>query len=224
MRILIIEDEIKLAEALAQIFAKNRYNTDIATDGEMGLDLALDKIYDLIVLDIMLPKKNGLKILEEVRAAGSTVPIILLTAKDDVTDKVRGLDLGADDYVTKPFSSEELLARIRALLRRNVEVISDNIITCEDISLNISTYELMCGDRSIKLGAKEMSIIEILLRAGKRIISKEELIVKVWGYDSEAEYNNVEVYVSLLRKKLHHLRSKASIKTVRSVGYRIDIE
>ena len=224
MRILIIEDEIKLAEALAQIFAKNRYNTDIATDGEMGLDMALDKIYDLIVLDIMLPKKNGLKILEEVRAAGSTVPIILLTAKDDVTDKVRGLDLGADDYVTKPFSSEELLARIRALLRRNVEVISDNIITCEDISLNISTYELMCGDRSIKLGAKEMSIIEILLRAGKRIISKEELIVKVWGYDSEAEYNNVEVYVSLLRKKLHHLRSKASIKTVRSVGYRIDIE
>ena len=224
MRILIIEDEIKLAEALAQIFAKNRYNTDIATDGEMGLDLALDKIYDLIVLDIMLPKKNGLKILEEVRAAGSTIPIILLTAKDDVTDKVRGLDLGADDYVTKPFSSEELLARIRALLRRNVEVISDNIITCEDISLNISTYELMCGDRSIKLGAKEMSIIEILLRAGKRIISKEELIVKVWGYDSEAEYNNVEVYVSLLRKKLHHLRSKASIKTVRSVGYRIDIE
>ena len=224
MRILIIEDEIKLAEALAQIFAKNRYNTDIATDGEMGLDLALDKIYDLIVLDIMLPKKNGLKILEEVRAAGSTVPIILLTAKDDVTDKVRGLDLGADDYVTKPFSSEELLARIRALLRRNVEVISDNIITCEDISLNISTYELMCGDRSIKLGAKEMSIIEILLRAGKRIISKEERIVKVWGYDSEAEYNNVEVYVSLLRKKLHHLRSKASIKTVRSVGYRIDIE
>ena len=224
MRILIIEDEIKLAEALAQIFAKNRYNTDIATDGEMGLDMALDKIYDLIVLDIMLPKKNGLKILEEVRAAGSTVPIILLTAKDDVTDKVRGLDLGADDYVTKPFSSEELLARIRALLRRNVEVISDNIITCEDISLNISTYELMCGDRSIKLGAKEMSIIEILLRAGKRIISKEELIVKVWGYDSEAEYNNVEVYISLLRKKLHHLRSKASIKTVRSVGYRIDIE
>ena len=118
MRILIIEDEIKLAEALAQIFAKNRYNTDIATDGEMGLDLALDKIYDLIVLDIMLPKKNGLKILEEVRAAGSTVPIILLTAKDDVTDKVRGLDLGADDYVTKPFNPSELMARVKSQLRR----------------------------------------------------------------------------------------------------------
>jgi DNA-binding response OmpR family regulator len=224
MRILIVEDEIKLSEALSQILTRNRYMTDVANDGESGLDMALDDIYDLIILDVMLPGKSGFEILAEIRKKGISTPVLLLTAKNEICDKVNGLDLGADDYMTKPFSTEELLARIRALLRRNTEVVPDNIISCEDISLNLSTYELFCGDRSIKLGAKEMNIIEILLRAGKRITTKEDLIVKVWGYDSEAEYNNVEVYVSLLRKKLLHIHAKASIKTVRGVGYKIDCE
>ncbi len=224
MRILIVEDEVKLAEALSQILSRNRYTTDIATDGETGLDMALDSIYDLIILDVMLPGINGFEILRRIRKDGIRTPVLLLTAKNEICDKVCGLDLGADDYMTKPFSTEELLARIRALSRRNTEVMPDNVLSCEDISLNLSTYELFCAERSIKLGAKEMNIVEILLRAGKRITSKEDLIVKVWGYDSEAEYNNVEVYISLLRKKLAHIRAKASIKTVRGVGYKIDVE
>lgn len=221
MRILIIEDELKLAEALSQILSKNRYGCDIATDGEMGLDMAMSGIYNMILLDIMLPKMNGIDLLRRLRRSGISVPVILVTAKSDLSDKIIGLDAGADDYVTKPFQSEELLARIRALSRRNTELTSETVVTFADVSLNLSTYELSCGDRSIRLGMKEMGIAEMLIRSGKRIVSKEEILVKIWGYDTDAEYNNVEVYISLLRKKLKSLQSKVNISTVRGVGYNL---
>lgn len=221
MRILIVEDETKLAEALSQILTKNRYGSDIASDGVEGLDMALSGIYNLILLDIMLPKMNGIDVLRRLRSSGVNTPVILLTAKDDINDKVIGLDAGADDYITKPFSSEELMARIRALSRRNAEIVPENLLVYEDVTLNLATYELCCGDRSIRLGLKEMGIAEMLIRSGKRIVPKEEILVKVWGYDTEAEYNNVEVYISLLRKKLKHIHANISICTVRGVGYNL---
>lgn len=223
MRILIVEDEVRLAEALVQIFMKEKYSADACYDGVNGLDNALTGIYDVIVLDIMLPKMNGLEVLRTLRANKIKTPVILLTAKDEVSDKVTGLDIGADDYLTKPFYTEELLARVRSLGRRNSDVICDNILSFDDISLNISTYELMCGERSVKLGLKEFNIMELLIKNGARILSKETLIEKIWGYESDAEYNNVEVYISFLRKKLSHIKSKVIIKTVRGVGYCLEV-
>ena len=219
MRILIVEDEVRLAEALVQIFMKEKYSADACYDGVSGLDNALTGIYDVIVLDIMLPKMNGLEVLRTLRANKIKTPVILLTAKDEVSDKVTGLDIGADDYLTKPFYTEELLARIRSLGRRNSDVICDNILSF----LNISTYELMCGEKSVKLGLKEFNIMELLIKNGARILSKETLIEKIWGYESDAEYNNVEVYISFLRKKLSHIKSKVIIKTVRGVGYCLEV-
>ncbi len=223
MRILIVEDEVRLAEALVQIFMKEKYSADACYDGVSGLDNALTGIYDVIVLDIMLPKMNGLEVLRTLRANKIKTPVILLTAKDEVSDKVTGLDIGADDYLTKPFYTEELLARIRSLGRRNSDVICDNILSFDDIFLNISTYELMCGEKSVKLGLKEFNIMELLIKNGARILSKETLIEKIWGYESDAEYNNVEVYISFLRKKLSHIKSKVIIKTVRGVGYCLEV-
>lgn len=219
MRILIVEDEIALAEALAQILHKNKFIADISNDGIGGLDNALTGVYDVIILDIMLPKMNGFDVLKNLRLNKITTPVLILTAKDDVADKVRGLDTGADDYLTKPFSTDELLARVRSLYRRKANIVCDNTLTFLDISLNLLTYELNCGDKSVKLGLKEFSIMEILIENGNRIISKETLIEKVWGYESDAEYNNVEVYISFLRKKLLHISSGVVIKTVRGVGY-----
>ena len=167
----------------------------------------------------MLPKMNGLDVLAEIRKNKLSTPVLLLTAKDTVQDKVAGLDVGADDYMTKPFSSDELLARIRSLYRRNANVIFENVLTWSDLTLNLSTYELFCGQNSFKLGLKEFSMMELFLKNGNRILSKETLIVKIWGYESDAENNNVEVYVSFLRKKLAHIHSKVIIKTVRGVGY-----
>ncbi len=222
MRILIVEDEQRLAEALAQILSKNKYTADISTDGESGLDNALSGIYDAIILDVMLPKVSGFDILRTLRAERITTPIMLLTAKDEIADKVTGLDLGADDYLTKPFSTEELLARLRALIRRKSDAVCENTLFFSDLSLNLDTFELLCKDRSVKLGLKEFDIMKLLLSYGSRIISKEMLIEKVWGYDSEAEYNNVEVYISFLRKKLAHIKSNVCIKTVRGVGYSLE--
>ncbi len=222
MRILLVEDETALSDALVQIFHKNKYIVDACYDGEAGLDNALSGIYDIIVLDVMLPRMNGLEVLREIRKNKLATPVLLLTAKDTVADKVAGLDVGADDYMTKPFSSDELLARIRSLYRRNANVIFENVLTWSDLTLNLSTYELFCGNNSIKLGLKEFSMMELFLKNGNRILSKETLIVKIWGYESDAENNNVEVYVSFLRKKLSHLHSKVQIKTVRGVGYCLD--
>jgi DNA-binding response OmpR family regulator len=222
MRILIVEDEIALADALAQIFYKNKYLADTAYDGESGLDNALTDIYDVIILDIMLPKMNGLDVLKNLRMNKISTPVLLLTAKDEVSDKVKGLDMGADDYLTKPFATEELLARVRSMYRRKEKIIVENALSHNDVSLNLSTYELECNGMSVKLGLKEYSIMEFFLKNHGMVISKENLIEKIWGYESDAEYNNVEVYISFLRKKLAHIKSSVSIKTVRGVGYRLE--
>ena len=223
MKILIVEDETRLADALVQIFTRNKMIADASYNGIDGLDNALSGIYDVIVLDIMLPGMNGIEVLRELRKEGIKTPVILLTAKDEVSDKVKGLDSGVDDYLTKPFATEELLARVRALGRRSAsELICSDTLTFSDVSLDLSTYTLSCGNNSVKLGLKEFTIMEMLLRGGSRVLTKENLLVKVWGYESDAEYNNVEVYISFLRKKLGYIRSSVSIKTLRGVGYSLE--
>lgn len=220
MRILVVEDEIHLAEALAQILKKNNYTVDVSNDGEDGLDNALSGIYDVIVLDIMLPKMNGLEVLETIRSEGFDTPVILLTAKTEISDKVRGLDSGADDYLAKPFNTEELLARIRALGRRRGEIVANtNTISFADITLNTQTLKLTSGANEITLTLKESELLEHLMLHKGMVCSKEQIIEKLWGFDSEAEANHVEVYISFLRKKLAFVHSKASINTVRGVGY-----
>lgn len=223
MRIMIAEDEEKLADALVQIFAKNKITADAFGNGIDALDNALTGIYDVIVLDIMMPGMNGIEVLRKIRAEGMDTPVLMFTAKDEISDKVKGLDSGADDYLTKPFATEELLARVRALSRRSsAAIVNSDIITCGDLSLDTAAYELSCGKNSLKLGLKEFSIMELLMKNSGRVLSKETLITKIWGYDSDAEYNNVEVYISFLRKKLDFIKSNAAIKTVRGVGYTLE--
>lgn len=222
MRLLLVEDEVQLSEALNQILTKNRYVVDAVYNGEDGLDYGLTDIYDVIILDIMLPKLNGLEVLRRLRKENIKTPVILLTAKGEIHDKVKGLDCGADDYLVKPFATEELLARLRALTRRQGEIINDNILNFGDIKLNISTYELEGPCNSIKLSLKEFEIIKFFIQRPKIIVTKDELISKIWGYDSEAEYNNIEVYISFLRKKLGYVDSSTSITTVRGVGYKLE--
>lgn len=221
MRILIVEDEYSLADAVTAILKKEQYFVDAVYDGRDGLDYALSGIYDLILLDIMLPKMNGLDVLKEIRNNNISTPVMLLTAKSEVDDKIKGLDYGADDYLTKPFNKGELLARVRALTRRKGEIPS-NELAFGDIVLNQSTYELCCGAQSLKLGAKEFRIMQMLMYAPKNIISKDEFIEKIWGYDSEAEYNSIEVYISFLRKKLGAIKSTVQIKASRGIGYYIE--
>ena len=221
MRILVVEDEIRLSEAIGQVLENEKYEVDIANDGEDGLDYAMSGIYDAIILDVMLPKINGFDVVRNLRKNKIATPVIMLTAKDEIVDKVTGLDFGADDYMTKPFVSEELLARLRALTRRQGEVIFEEL-EYEDIKLNLSTYTLQCGVKSVHLSHKEFEIMKLMLSNPALIISKEMLITKVWGYDSDAEDNNVEVYISFLRKKLFFVKSKVNIGTVRKVGYRLE--
>ncbi|MCM0648033.1 response regulator transcription factor [Clostridium swellfunianum] len=219
MRILIVEDELPLAEALTQILRKNNYTVDAVNDGESGLDNAVTGIYDLIILDIMLPKMDGLSILKAIRKEGLSTPVILLTARGEISDKVHGLDSGADDYLAKPFASEELLARIRAMSRRKGEVLQDNNLRFGDLQLNPSTLKLTKDSKEIKLILKEAELLELLITRKGLATSKELIIEKLWGYDSDAEHNHVEVYISFLRKKLVYLNSGVTINTVRGVGY-----
>lgn len=222
MKILIVEDEKRLAQALSQIMKEAKYQTNIAYDGADGLELALYGSYDVIVLDVMLPKKDGFSIVKELRASKINTPVIMLTAKDEVGDKITGLDKGADDYMTKPFVPEELLARIRALSRRQGEVIVEEL-SFEDLFLDISNAELRCKDKNIHLSFKEFEIMKILMSNQKTIIGKEILITKVWGNDSDAEDNNVEAYISFLRKKLSFIGSKVSLTTIRKLGYKLEV-
>lgn len=223
MRILIVEDEKGLSEALKAILEKNGYVTDAAYNGTDGLDFALSGIYDLILLDIMLPKISGLSVLKELRQHGFSVPVLLLTAKSEVEDKIKGLDTGADDYLTKPFDTGELLARVRALTRRKGDLVDDEL-RYADISLRRSTHELIKGSSSIKLGFKEFQLLEILILNKNQIVLKDTLCEKVWGPDDGSEYNNVEVYVSFLRKKLSRLHADATIKSARNLGYTMEGE
>ncbi|MBQ7339624.1 MAG: response regulator transcription factor [Clostridia bacterium] len=217
MNILIVDDEKQLVSAVSTILKRNNYSVDGAYDGEEGLDFALTGIYDLIILDVMMPKMDGLTLLKILRSKKIDTPILLLTAKSEVADKIVGLNLGADDYLTKPFDTDELLARIKALLRRK-----DNFNGSElkffDITLDRDTFTLSCKSE-IALGKKEFQILEMLMLANGKTIEKERLIEKIWGFDSEAEYNTVEVYVSFLRRKLSAIGSKTEIRSIRGIGY-----
>lgn len=224
MRILVVEDELHLAEALTQILRKNNYTVDAVNDGESGLDNGLSGIYDVIILDIMLPKVDGITILKELRKEGISTPVILLTAKGEISDRVTGLDSGADDYLAKPFATEELLARIRALSRRKGEVLQANTLNFGDIELNTETLKLSCGSKDVKLILKESELLELLITRKNSATSKELIIEKLWGYDAEVEHNHVEVYISFLRKKLVYLNSEVIINTVRGVGYILEVK
>ncbi len=221
MRALIVEDDRALAWTLGEMLKSAHFESDISYDGESGLDNGLSDTYDLIVLDIMLPKKDGFSIAKELRRAKIDTPILMLTARTETGDKVRGLDSGADYYLTKPFEMSELLACVRALTRRQGEVVMDEL-TFGDLTLNLSTCDLCYGDKKVRLGKKEFSIMRIFMTNGAAIVSKETLINKVWGFESDAEDNNVEVYISFLRKKLAFLKAPVQIATLRKFGYRLE--
>jgi len=225
MRILIVEDEVHLTEALVQILKKHHYTVDAVHDGNEGLDHALSGIYDLILLDVMLPGMDGLSLLRSIRAEGVSTPVIMLTAKGEIPDKVAGLDSGADDYVAKPFSIEELLARIRAALRRKDETLQEDTWRFGDIELNSQTLRLsrIGSGKEIKLILKECELLELLISRKQAVTTKEQIIEKLWGFDSDAEHNNVEVYISFLRKKLAYLQSSVRITTIRGVGYVLEV-
>lgn len=221
MRVLIVEDEKRIADALGRIMKDNKYSCDVVYDGLDGYLYAESDIYDVIILDVMLPKMSGFEIVKKLRNHKIKTPVLMLTARDSVQDKVSGLDSGADDYLTKPFSKEELLARVRALTRRQGEVVM-NELNFSDIVLNLSAYTLHCGEKSVHLGYKEFEILKLLMSNPKTVVQKEDIITKVWGYDSDAEDNNVEVYISFIRKKLAFLGSKVGIGTVRKIGYHLE--
>lgn len=225
MRILIVEDEKYLAEALSQLLTQQNYTVDTFNDGEEGLDNALTGIYDAIVLDVMLPKINGFDIVKTLRQEKVYTPVILLTAKSDVKDRIHGLDVGADDYLPKPFDTGELLARLRALTRRGNEVIvNNNELKIGDITLDTSTMQLSGTQRETALTKKEFELLEYLIINKSMVISKEQIIEKLWGFESEAEGNYVEVYISFLRKKLAFVSKDVTIATVRGIGYTIRSE
>ncbi len=223
MRILIAEDEVHLAEAVSQILKKNNYSVDMVHDGRSGLDYAQSGIYDLLLLDIMMPEMDGITVLKKLRSESNHTPVILLTAKGELSDKVTGLDYGADDYIAKPFATEELLARIRAALRRKGEVVPEDGLKFGDIELNTTQLKLSVQGKEIKLNLKENELLELLIARKQAITSKEQIIEKLWGFDSEVEYNNVEVYISFLRKKLTFLNSAVRINTIRGVGYVLEV-
>lgn len=219
MKVLLIEDDEMLAEAVLQILNQNNYSVDVSHDGEYGLDCALTGIYDIILLDIMLPLLDGIQVLRQMRQEGITTPVIMLTAKGELCDKVKGLDCGADDYVAKPFETEELLARIRAVVRRKGDYHNDGKLIYEDISFNPHTKEIEKAEQIIFLSTKESQILELLMEYSPRALSKERIIEKLWGYDTDATDNHVETHVSLLRKKLRQISSQSSIRGIRGVGY-----
>ena len=224
MKILIIEDEYSLADAISETLKKENFMTNIITDGEEGENEALTGIYDLILLDIMLPNKDGFKILDSLQKAKIETPVIILTAKSEIYDKLNGLENGADDYITKPFHIKELVARIKVVLKRKTDVNDLSIIKYEDLSLNLRNGKISCRNNEITINGKELELLEILMINKNQAVSREILADKIWGYNSDAEYNNVEVYISFLRKKLKLLKSKVEIKTVRGIGYILEVQ
>ncbi len=220
MKILIVDDEKQLVQALVTILKQNKYSVDFAFDGEEGYDLACSGVYDLIILDVLMPKIDGFTLLKLLRANRIDTPILMLSAKSETIDKIEGLNLGADDYISKPFNTDELLARVRALCRRK-EVFTGDLLQVNDLSLDRNTFELVCANERIALGKKEFQIMEMLILSKGKTVNKERLIEKIWGYDNEAEYNTIEVYVSFIRKKLQAIKSKTEIKSIRGIGYTI---
>ena len=221
MNILVVEDERNLADAIVHILIDAGYNAEAVYDGKEGLSHALSDLYDLCILDVMLPGIDGFEIVHEMRRKQVSTPVLMLTARTATSDKVEGLDSGADDYMTKPFESAELLARVRALLRRKGDVVIDEI-EYADIKLDLTSHDLSCGDMSVHLSGKEFEVMNMLMSTSQRIVSKQDLLTRIWGIDGEASENSVEAYVSFLRKKLQHIGSKVQITTLRMLGYRLE--
>ena len=221
MRLLLAEDEKELANALAAVLKHNKYPIDVVYNGADAYDWAQAAEYDGIILDIMMPKMSGLEVLEALRKQGSTVPILLLTAKGEIEDRVTGLDMGADDYLPKPFAMKELLARIRAMTRRKSEF-SANILDFEGLTLNRENFELAYKSQSLRLGNKEFQMMEMLMRNSGQFISAEQFMEKIWGFEAEAEVSVVWVYLSYLRKKLQNLEAPIEIRAARGIGYKLE--
>ncbi len=221
MRILLAEDERELSNALVAILKHNNYSVDAVYDGADALDYGLSENYDIIILDIMMPKMSGLKVLEKLRKEGISTPVLMLTAKTEVEDRIIGLDKGADDYLGKPFAMGELLARVRAMTRRKAEF-TPNVVGLGNIRLNKESFELTNGTTSLRLSNKEFQMMEMLINNPKRLISTEQFMDRIWGYDAEAEISVVWVYISYLRKKLESLDANVKIKAVRGVGYTLE--
>lgn len=218
MRLLLAEDEKSLSNALVAILKHNNFSVDAVYNGQDALDYLQIDVYDAVILDIMMPKVDGITVLKTLRARGNKIPVLMLTAKNDIEDKVAGLDCGADDYLTKPFAVPELLARLRAITRRKGEV-ADNSLVVGDVKLNRSSYELIGEKESALLTSKEFQIMEMFMNTPTRVISADEFMDRIWGFDSEAEINVVWTYVSYLRKKLKSVGSTVTIKAVRNIGY-----
>ena len=221
MRILVIEDEKRLAFTLADMIGGAGYYTDVSHDGAEGLELAQTGIYDAIVLDVMLPGMDGYGVLKNLRSTRNMTPVLMLTARSELSDRVRGLDAGADYYLTKPFDKDELTAALKAVLRRGGELIPE-VISFGDICLNQSSFSLERGEKSIRLGKREFEVMRLLMYAKGAVVSKETILLKIWGNDGEAVDNNVEIYISFLRKKLTFLKASASIVTARHLGYYLE--
>ena len=221
MKILIAEDEKRMNRAICELLRQEKYEVVSVENGEDALDEIEGGTYDLIVLDVMMPSMNGFEVAAKARKAGVRTPILMLTAKSEVDDKVEGLDSGADDYLTKPFMTKELLARVRALLRRNLPT-NDGSLSFEDLTLDVKSAVMKCENgRSVRLGEKELRITEYLIANQGRVLSREQIAVKIWGYENDSEYNNVEVYLSFVRKKLVYLGSRCEIKALRGIGYEL---
>lgn len=215
-----VEDSVRLADTIAEALMKENYTVDVVHDGKSGYEHSISGIYDLIILDVMLPKRNGYEVLETIRREGHEVPVLILTAKTELEDKVQGFEAGADDYVTKPFEIRELLMRIQAICRRRgtQEIIS---LRAGNLFLDTAVCEIRNCDsgKMMKIAGKEMQLLELFLINQNQVLEKEQIATKIWGYESDAEYNNVEVYVSFLRRKFKFLHVNVSIRAVRGIGY-----
>lgn len=222
MRILVIEDEVRLAATLADIISEENNTVDVCNDGECGLDNAMSGIYDAIVLDIMLPKLSGLDVLAALRNSGNKTPILLLTAKSELEDRVKGLDSGADYYLTKPFERTELLACLRAISRRGT-ILQTEILAIGNLVMDVSNSEIRSQDKAVLLSAKELELMRLLISNQNMFLPKETLFLKIWGYDTEAEINIVEVYISFLRRKIAYIEANVKISVQRRIGYKIEV-
>ena len=222
MKLLLVEDEPKMLSALQELISRESYDVTAVSDGESALSEILTGVYDVVVLDVMLPGLSGIEVTRKARASGIKTPILLLTAMSELDDKVNGLDSGADDYLTKPFLTKELLARIRALCRRNVQSV-DGSLSAGDLTLEVQSCNLFCNKtgQTVRLSEKELRIMEYLITNQEQIVSREQIATKIWGFESDAEYNNVEVYISFTRKKLAFIGTDMEIKAVRGLGYQI---
>ena len=223
-RILLVDDEPLILKGLKYTLEQEGYETDSAMDGEEALAKFFAQPYDMILLDVMLPKLDGFTVLRRLRAAGNATPVLMLTARSELGDRVEGLDCGADYYLTKPFEPKELLACIRALTRRQPELRNTDMLEYGDLKLEKNSFTLSCGDHSLRLSRKEFDMMELLMLNRELVITKENLLLKIWGYESDAEDNNVEVYISFLRKKLRALHSNVQILSIRNAGYHLEVQ